>query len=754
MFAGLDTASMGDVMSNYLGQALMLAAFVAGVFAAPPQQARSPSADVLMGSGIHQQDVEADFAAAIALYQKVVEHPGARRALVAMALLRIGQCYEKLGDIEARKTYGRLVREYTDQHQVVEQAQKRLAVLTDNAGTLADGSVVQRLVWTGDNYWSGLPSPDARYLPWADAPKLMLRDLITGTDRTVDAGDGAVFGNGVFAPDGHRLIYGWFEPVTWNYLLKVVDLRDRTGSAGRVFHKTDYYRADFDSQLYDPELGAVSPDGRWLAVSAGHQRSTVLALIDITSGDHRVLKEFPSPGIRDIRAGNFSADGRYLVYAIRPHADSPETEIRSIALDNTSEVTLVAAPGVNVDPMFTPDGSEVVFTSNRSGLRWDLWSIRVRDGKASDAPVLVKADIGRVTNLGFTRDGAFYFRAATVLEDALTVQIDPARGTVTGPPQRVSRRYVNSTFAPRWSPDGRQLAYVVNAGKTGIGYREVGEVRFVVRDVESGEEREFPAPFRFNPGLFPRAYRWFPDNRSLLLMEWDNRGAYFRRTFRRLDLQTGRIGVVAEVQASNQMCGTAISPDGRALFYTRRDDSGMIDPSLKPGDRRTFWLRRDLATGEEVEVARLDGGWVAPSSDGSDLLYFKQWSSEWFEIIPWIRSVKDGAERPIPRPSERGFQYQNCIEWNARDNGIFMALSRGPYSRSFFNSKRSEPHELWFFPLDGNGPRFTGISMQHLQSLTLSPDGRQLGFTGGSSFAQVWSLKNLFPRSSGGASRQ
>src|SRR5688572_4604969 len=286
MFAERDTASMGNVMLKYLVHVAILLVLASGAFASPPQHTRPSSADALMGSALHQQDVEVNFNAAIVLYRKVVEQPSAGRTLVAMALVRIGQCYERLGNSEARKAYDHVVREYADQNQVVEHARKRLAAL-GNGSSMSDRAVVQRLVWTGDNYWSGLPSPDGRYLPWADQPRLMVRDLMTGTDRALDTSPGSVAQATAFSPDGRQIVYAWYEEDTWNYLLKVIDLSNPRAT-GRVFHKTDYYVRDFESHLYDPVPGAVSPDGRMLAASAGFDSSWVIALIDIVSGQHRI----------------------------------------------------------------------------------------------------------------------------------------------------------------------------------------------------------------------------------------------------------------------------------------------------------------------------------------------------------------------------------------------------------------------------------------------------------------------------------
>ena len=81
---------------------------------------------------------------AIALYHRVVtEFPG-DRSLSVNALIRMAECYQKLGDVEARTIYERIVREFPDRKEEVALARARLGGTAAVASSKGD-----RPVWTG-----------------------------------------------------------------------------------------------------------------------------------------------------------------------------------------------------------------------------------------------------------------------------------------------------------------------------------------------------------------------------------------------------------------------------------------------------------------------------------------------------------------------------------------------------------------------------------------------------------------------------
>ena len=96
--------------------------------------------EVMLEAAARKERVDGDLRGAIALYEKLAR--GTNRAVAAMALVRMGQCYEKLGDADARKAYERAVREFGDQKEAVAQARARLTAL----GAPAGGALTARRV--------------------------------------------------------------------------------------------------------------------------------------------------------------------------------------------------------------------------------------------------------------------------------------------------------------------------------------------------------------------------------------------------------------------------------------------------------------------------------------------------------------------------------------------------------------------------------------------------------------------------------
>src|SRR6266545_570427 len=105
---------------------------------------KKASPEALLGAAIHQEEAEGNLEAAIAGYKKILAQYGANHALAAKAQFRLGACYERLGNSEARKAYERILRDYSDQAELVAQARVRLAAL-DRAH--APGGIVVRQVW-------------------------------------------------------------------------------------------------------------------------------------------------------------------------------------------------------------------------------------------------------------------------------------------------------------------------------------------------------------------------------------------------------------------------------------------------------------------------------------------------------------------------------------------------------------------------------------------------------------------------------
>jgi len=192
---------------------LLCAALSVGYLAS---QAKDDKAEMTLQAAIKAETVDGDLRGAIELYKKIAALPGAGRATVATALLRMGGCYEKLGEAdsqEARKAYEQVVREYGDQAAAAAEARTKLAALSGAGGTPRGLTLTVRKVLEGDV--SGKVSPDGRLISFTDeSGDVAVRDLITGQIRRLtDEGSWSEdhwAEESVPSPDGKSVAYAWW----------------------------------------------------------------------------------------------------------------------------------------------------------------------------------------------------------------------------------------------------------------------------------------------------------------------------------------------------------------------------------------------------------------------------------------------------------------------------------------------------------------------------------------------------------------
>jgi Tol biopolymer transport system component len=374
-----------------------------------------------------------------------------------------------------------------------------------------------------------------------------------------------------------------------------------------------------------------------------------------------------------------------------------------------------------------PDGARVVFTSDRSG-HWDLWSVKASPLDSHETPELIKADVGQVTNKGFSRDGSLFLQQSLEQADAFIARLDTA-WTVIGAPKRVSEGHVGSSGTPIWSADGKSIAYAVN--RTRAARYDGSDITYVIRGTESGQYREFSR--HVLTAFFPKFMRWFPGGNELLLPAWRN-SPVRDRVFERLDLQTGRSEVLFHAPWSNNL-NTIISPDGRAVYYASYAES---DRGMKQ------LVRHDLLTGKE-EVAFTMRGSTGPatlhglsgSPDGKKVAFFQS-VTEGKTIVGWsvwVATLTGGEARDIGRP-KGSWIIPNWSAWTPDGKGVLVVAGD---NNSYFGR-----NQIWYVPLDGTDPHPTGVAMGHIESFSFDPTGKFVGFTGGAGSVRIWEMKNLF----------
>jgi Tol biopolymer transport system component len=595
----------------------ILATILGGILAAAfPLIGQGDDPEVLYEAAKKKEVVDGDLDAAIAMYRELLEKAGANRSLTASTLLRLGDCYEKLGGAEARKAYERVVRDFGDQKDLAATARTRLSALgrpPESAG------ISVRRVFEDLPGEASAVSPDGRYMIHFEdrtTSNYMVRDLETGQSRRLTSYDklsNSLSWDPLFSPDSRRIAYA-----AWPGEKNELHVVGVDGAGDRIVWRTDDY---FDLNGWFPDGSHVAVLTYWLK-----RQETNLLAVAVADGAVKVLKE----GATDLW-GRGSPDGKYHVFNKKTGTDPLQRDIWCLSLENGSETPLLEYPADNRDPRWTPDGKGVIFASNRLGTM-GLWYLPVSAGKPAGPVELIKGDVGEsFGDIGLTDGGAMYYTSKTPMRNSLMAEFDPATGKIVSGPSEIAPKFSGHTENAALSADGQWLAYCRQKRFRDDRYT------LILRSLASGKEREIATEFKA-----VHAQKWFSDGQSLLVHAEGSEGdeGYYR-----FDIATGKSTLLVRTGITFN----ALSPDGKTLYFVREGRTGW-------GEAYTIEL--DPATGKVLtppaRVAsrflgkNFDSSW---SPDGQYLAYHSWRSplkfSEPGAVTIVIKSLKTGEERDL-----------------------------------------------------------------------------------------------------------
>ena len=646
-----------------------------------------------------RETVTGDLRAAIDGYKKIVARAGANREVAAQALVRMAECYQKLGDTQARTIYEQLVRDYADQKDAAVLARARLGATDSVARSKGD-----RPVWTGPNVdLFGTVSPDGRYLTyvdWGGAGNVVLRDLTAGTDRplTKNVAYGQ-FGQGMFSAiskDGKQVAYAWVNNAGGNEL-RVAPL-EGTGVP------------EFRRILDNDDLAGISPydwspDGKQVAVHLKRKDLTgQIALVGVQDGTLRVLKSVDWRGPTKIF---FSPDGRYVAYDLAATDTNDEGHVYVLAVDGSRETAVVEDRSRNVIMGWSPDGGHLLFASDRTG-SMTLWALAVANGKAVAAPRVVKADIGSSWSLGSTASGTMYVFKDNSTRYLRVASIDLGAGKPMALSPRDFQRFIGSGGTPDWSRNGEFLSYKVCAAADAV------PCTLAIASVATGQVRELqPKLSYFN------APRWSSDSQSVIVYGRDLKG---RQGVYLIDAQTGDVSPVM-VPRPGQL--EQLAPDGKKIYYRLRN--GLFERELESGVERELF--RHKGEGGSVSMALSPDGRYIGAVDGND-------KSSTLLLI----AIAGGEPRELLRASRPeqldGFR----MIWTPDSRAVIVPK---------LLSTDGERKELWLVSVTDERPRKLDIDVDSWLmpggGFQLRPDGGQIAFVAeaAGSGPEVWALENL-----------
>lgn len=312
-------------------------------------------------------------------------------------------------------------------------------------------------------------------------------------------------------------------------------------------------------------LPAWSPDGKQIACSTvsphrpdvRESLSSRIVVIDVDSGAQRVVNARTQDAVHP----SWSPDGRRIVFwGMREGA----RDIFSVASTGGDVASLTNDDALDWDPIWSPDGKHVYFLSDRGG-SMNLWRIPAdpATGLSGGRPEPVMLPSSFAAGVSFSPDGKrAAYSSLQRSSNLFKVAFDVTREMAVGEPIPLTRG-VKETFYPSISRDGAWIAFTL------LGLQEdLARIRSDGSDFRRITE----------DSARDRVPRWSPDGKRLAFMS--ARSGRFE--IWSIQPDGGSPTLLTEESPPGGVWYPAWAPDGVHLSYNLPDEMGYIMEVGKP----------------------------------------------------------------------------------------------------------------------------------------------------------------------------
>jgi len=513
-----------------------------------------------------------------------------------------------------------------------------------------------------------------------------------------------------FSPDGNQIAFVWSGAKDDNtdVYVRLVDggnwvrLTDDPGDDVNPVWSPDgrtiaFYRSspDGDGIFLVPALGGAerkltdvwanrfgfgshtwihwSPDGKWLVVSdkTSAEEPFSLFLLSPETGEKLRVTSPPASVVGDCSPA-FSPDGKRLAFVRVISALVGDVYLLSV---NGGEPKRLTFDGAGVSNLaWTPNGREIVFGS-RLGGKNRLYRIPVEGGGAE----WLAATGSEAQYPAFSRDGSrLAWRQNTSDEDIFRLALKS--GSENVPP--VASLIVSTALeaSPRYSPDGKRIAFVSNRS----GSDEIWVC---------GSDGENPIRLTSFRGPLAGSPSWSPDGKQIVFdcRPEGNADIYV------VSAEGGQPRRLTTDPAEDIV--PSWSRDGRWIYFTS-NRSGRLQ----------IW-RMPAGEGDAAQITR-QGGFEPMESPDGRWLYFTQ---DRGSSSIWRMPAAGGAETPLFDFHQKSYSRG----WTVTSEGVYFAVAS--------SNKQST---IKFFSLSTGAEKTVAeidrVLPSSVSGLTASPDGRWL----------------------------
>ena len=680
---------------------VVVVALFAGVLSGTPQ--KSDQGEVLLQKAIHKETVEGRLEEAIQIYKEVYTTNKNNRALAARALVQMGQCYEKLGNAEARNAYEQVIKEFADQEEQVQAARTKLAALTapeanpkftkirvptklpffTAIGLSPDG---QQLAYVGDGSLWLMPVHGPSHPGIAGLPRKITDRISTWTTTT----------NIVWSQDGQWIALNVAERLRDGSEEDVIYAVPSAGGQLRRVALEPRNRA----ANYEDNALSLSSDGGWLAYTTwkeGEDASKrTVYLVRTKGGPARALTQQGSS------EPAFSPDGKRIAYSVwtKGFEKDPDhfwpRQVWVTSIDGGDPIQVYQSPPSDHirGPIWSPDGKLLAFvtgTALHDGCEEIIFVSIGADGRTLGNPAKLKLTEATYYKLcGWGTDNAIGVVMSTPQLEALYSV--PASGG------KAIQLTPKDAMIPSWTPDGKRIYF------DGCNVGECGEIEYV--PASGGKVTRIPvkSEHRYVVSLPIGSVSVSPDGKMLLFVG----GLSGKGTDRKLHMFTVPVdgGNLAEIPTGMEdLAQPCWSPDGKSIAFIGGEQTPKKDVmpyqiyimSAQGGKPRQLTSLND----------RVDETKIAWSPDGKHIAYYS--TDNDLRLAPL-----DGSPSRILLKDLKGPLRYFGMAWSPDGKELAYVSGERIWRLNLASGKSEEVQ--------------TGLEAVHLD-LAWSPDSNTLAFT-------------------------
>lgn len=261
----------------------------------------------------------------------------------------------------------------------------------------------------------------------------------------------------------------------------------------------------------------------------------------------------PEPSSSPTPRPTFTNGGRIVFTCTR----GDYNQLCMINRDGTDLVQLTDMAASNYYPVFTLDGSSVLFASNRNG-NFDFFVLNFAEREVFQ----VTENVGNVISPDFSPDGRTIVFANRVGDGPTAIWMVNTDGLNP----RLVYSGLRDIVAAAWSPNGEKIAYAMNSGTP-------QEYEIYTMDINGRNH------LKISQGLLGigGSVDWSPDGTSLLI----HAGPFGDKDIFKIEVATGKS---TQLTDGGNNAGASYSPNGQFIVFNSLRNNGQADLYIMESD--------------------------------------------------------------------------------------------------------------------------------------------------------------------------